>query len=1199
MLRWTRSSWQAMILVLVSLCWLAASASAQVSTGTFTGLVTDPSGAIIPGATVTATNDGTGVAVMRPTNSEGLYTLPNLIPGFYTVRAEAHGFKTFVNAHIELTVGYTQRVNFKLEVGAVTQTVTVEGQAPAVDTESDRMSELVTARQVSNLPLNGRNIFQLIQLAPGAINTTNLITEPGSRGFTTVVNGARVNMNGYQIDGISDKGLSGGSNTQPAVDSVQEFRVDTEGLSAEYGSVVGAITQIATKSGTNKFHGDAYEYVRNNSLDGRSFFETNKFDQNGNEIPGTARNPFRMNQFGGTIGGPIVKDKLFFFGSYEGERTRIFVPEYEAIETPVFRNLVESYAPNSVAALLYKNFPGTAPSSNIMSISDYVTSTSFGPCHNMTFGASCISAYGLDPTSGLGAALLANGGMPAYGNVDAAALVETSNQFFDGNQVSARIDYQGDKDKIFGSYFLDRYGDPYYTPAANGGSPTALVGIRGFSSPSSDSYPHLALGWTRSVSSSVVNDMRAGWTRLVNDFGSNDPGVPEIFFDTGEVDFGNYNGYPQIFHEEEFQYSDMVTISRGKHNLKFGGNVQRNYENSEFNVARGSYEFADSVAFAAGMPEAQIAGVAPGPVNVVTGVSLGQAALSSNIRAWRNVEFGAFINDDFKVSPRLTLTMGLRYDLYTRHTEKYGQATELVLPTASNLTERVEGINCLEDISGDTGDDGQPCAGGFEKDPGALAPGDHNDFGPRLGFAWDVMGDGKTSVRGGFGVSYNGEIYNPLSNSRWQLPLYSFNIAGCSSGVNVIGAQYTDSCIFGPVDGSMPTYTGTPTNPGHGPAASTHDAFQGNLTGWNPYNSNLAYLTGVVLQNDFRDPYVYSSQFSLEHQFAGDFVLKTSWVGTFGHKLIRAEDINRYFDAQDLNTACPGTGSANCLFGHFRTWENSVNSNYDALQVVLEKRLSHNLSMNGNYVWSHSLDTRSSWHDAATTSNGAAEGYSEDQALPGLEYGPSAFDVRHRFSISAVYNLPWFSGQQGFAGHVLGGWQANAIVQLHGGFPWTPSCDSATTNPTTNLCNFNLDSVANDRPNQPAFGNHALNVSNTAFEANNPSVNLAPGQFFCDAANPQTGCTPGTDSPGFTPFNGNLGRNTFRGPDFQEVDFSLFKTIKVTERVNFQLRAEGFNVFNRTNLEQPTNNLENPTSFGLSTQAYFPRQIQFALKLLF
>ena len=191
------------------------------------------------------------------------------------------------------------------------------------------MSELVTARQVANLPLNGRNVFQMIQLAPGAVNTTRRRQEPGSRGFTTVVNGARENMNGYYIDGISDKGLSGGSNTQPSLDTVQEFRVDTEVISAEYGSSVGALTQVSTKSGTNQFHGDAYEYVRNNALDGRSFFETNQ-------------NPFKMNQFGATLGGPIKKDKLFFFASYEGERSRIFIPELEAMETPEFGSLVES-----------------------------------------------------------------------------------------------------------------------------------------------------------------------------------------------------------------------------------------------------------------------------------------------------------------------------------------------------------------------------------------------------------------------------------------------------------------------------------------------------------------------------------------------------------------------------------------------------------------------------------------------------------------------------------------------------------------------------------------------------------------------------------------------------------------------------------------------------------------------------------------
>jgi hypothetical protein len=1181
----TRSYWQATILAFVSLCWLAPGARAQVG-GTFTGSVTDPTGALIPGATVTATNEGTGVATARPTNSEGLFTIPGLDPGFYTVKAEAQGFKTYINAHIELTVGYTQRVNFKLEVGTMTQSVTVEGQAPSIDTESNRMSDLVTSQQVENLPLNGRNIFQLIQLAPGAVNSTAVDMEPGNRGFTTVVNGARVNMNGYQIDGIVDKGLSGGSDTQPAVDSVQEFRVDTEVLSAEYGSTVGALTQVSTKAGTNQFHGDAYEFARNNVFDARSFFEP-------------TRNPFRMNQFGATMGGPIKKDKLFFFASYEGERTRIYIPEQEFAETPQFASLVETNAPNSVAALLYKNFPGPVPpSSSNYTLTQYLTQvSSFGPCYGQTsITASCIAGYGLDPTSGLGLALLNSGGLPAYGPVDAAALVETDNQFYDGNQFSGRIDYSGDKNKIFGSYFFDRYADPHYTPATNGGVASALVGLRGFASPSHNSNPHLALNWTRTITPSMVNEMRAGWVRDIFDISSVDSGVPDIVFPiTGEVNFGNYNGYPQLFHEEEFQYSDLVTLSHGKHTLKMGGSIQRNYENSEFNVGRPSYDFLDSVGFAAGMPISEAAGVEPGAVDQATGISQGGAHLASNIRAWRNWEFGGFVNDTYKVTPRLTLTLGLRYDIYSRHTEKYNQATLFVLPSGSNLTTRLEGINCFEDVSGVTGDNGQPCDGGFEATKGAIAPGDHHDFGPRVGFAYDVFGDGKTSLRGGFGVSYNGEIYNPISNSRWQPPFYSFNVASCST-VNAPGAASANDCIFGPANGGVPTYTGTPTNPGAGPVGATDNAFQGNIAGWNPYNANLAFLTGIVLQNDFPDPYVYGSQFSLEHQFAGNIVLKTSWVGTFGHKLIRAEDINRYFDSVNQSTGCPGTGFANCLYGYLRTWENAVNSNYNALQVVLDKKMGKNLEIHSNYEWSKSLDARSSWHDFATSSNGAAEGYSEDQQYPGLDYGDSIFDVRHRFSLSAVYSFPWMASQKGFAGHVLGGWQANTILQLHSGFPWTPYCYKYTGEQS---CDFNLDGDSNDRPNQPAFGNHATDTSNAAFEPNHPNVNLNPDSFYCNPSDMIAGCSPANTTTGFVPFNGNLGRNTFRGPNFREVDLSLFKNIKVTERVNFQFRAEGFNIFNRTNLYQPGNQFTSSTTFGLSQQAYFPRQIQFALKLMF
>jgi len=1174
------------LLSLVAQSFVAARiARSQDVGGAVTGTVTDASGAILPSAKVTVTSEATNVSVSKPVNSSGLYTFSNLQPGFYTVRAEAAGFATLVNSHIELTTGYTQRVDLRLQVGSVTQELTVSGQAPLVDTESNRVSELVTARQVQNLPLNGRNVFQLVQLAPGAVNTTSLITEPGNRGFTTVVNGARVNMNGYQIDGISDKGLSGGSNTQPSVDSVQEFRVDTEVLSAEYGSTVGAETQVSTKSGSNQFHGDVYEFFRNDRLDGRNFFEGD-------------RNPFRFNQFGATLGGPIRKDKWFFFGSYEGERTRVFVPELESIETPQFRSLVESAAPNSVAALLYKSFKAPAPTSGVVTLNQYLTQTSGGPCSGLaTITAACVQGYGLDPNSGLGAALIANQSLPTFGSVDTAAEVETSNQFYDGNQFSGRIDYSGNASKVFGSYFFDRFADPFFTPAANGGSPAALVGVRGFASPTHDDFPHLALNWTLTVSPTVVNEMRAGWNRNVGDIGSNNSGVPEITMDTGEVDFGNYAGYPQIFHEEVFQYADLVTVSHGKHEIKFGGNIQRNYENSEFNVGRPSYEFADSVALAAAQPEAVAAGVDPGAIDPTTGNSTGQAHLSSNIRAWRNWEFGAFVNDNFKVTPRLTLVLGLRYDLYTRHTEKYGQATQFILPSGTNLTEALRSINCYVDDPSVTGDNGQSCSGGFAADKGALASGDHNNFGPRVGFAWDISGNGKTSLRGGFGVSYQGEVYNPLSNSRWDPPFYSFDESFCSTG-NQVGPQFNDSCIFGPSAGVAPTFTGTPSNIGAGPAASTSNAFAGNIQGWNPYNANGAYLTGLVLP-DFRDPYVYGSQLSFEHQFAGNTVVKVAWVGTFAHKLYRAENINRTFDGRDLMTGS-GPGPCvlvNCLFGRLRTWENSVNSNYNSLQLVLEKRLSHGLELHSNYVWSHSIDDRSTWHSGSTTSNGAAEGFSLDQALPGLDRGDSIFDVRHSFTLSAVYRLPWYSEQQGFAGHLLGGWQANTILSLHSGFPWTPFCSNSSSQ--SKACDFNRDGAANDRPNEPAFGNANPSTSNAAFEPDHPSLNLVAGDLFCGANGvTNSGCTS-TPAPGAA-FDGNLGRNTFRGPNFHEVDFSMFKNIKATERMNLEFRAEAFNIFNRTNLQQPSATLSsNVGNFGISQAAYFPREIQFALKLIF
>jgi hypothetical protein len=381
--------------------------------------------------------------------------------------------------------------------------------------------------------------------------------------------------------------------------------------------------------------------------------------------------------------------------------------------------------------------------------------------------------------------------------------------------------------------------------------------------------------------------------------------------------------------------------------------------------------------------------------------------------------------------------------------------------------------------------------------------------------------------------------------------------------------------------------------------------------GWYPYNANAAFLTGVVL-NNFRDPYVYGSHLTLEHDFGQGFVLKTSWVGTFGHKLYRAEDVNRTFDGKALANGSgprpsgggPSTNGicgfapgyrVNCLYGRLRVWENSVNSNYEGLQVALEKRMTHGLELHANYVYSHSLDGRSTWHSGATTSNGTAEGFSMDQALPGLDYGNSIFDQRHTFVASWVWQLPWLSNQQGAAGHLLGGWQFNGSFSIYGGFPFTPHCSNSSFPGGKTSCDYNGDGVRNDRPNTPSFGNSYSNA-NAVFERNSGATPLTVADFNDCSVSPRKSC------PNWTGYyDGNLGRNTFRGPNFRNLDIALFKNIKASERVNLQFRAEAFNLFNRTNLQPPGTVMTGLGSadFGYSTATFQTRQIQFALKLLF
>jgi hypothetical protein len=1256
-----------MMLVLGMTLVLGAPAYAQLAGGSFTGVVEDPTGAVVPGATVTLTNQGTNISSTFRTDTSGVFRFVNLNPGLYTVKVEVKGFKVYVNRDLEVTVGATQRVNVRLELGQETQTVTVEAAAPLVNTEEGRLSHLISSSEVANLPLNGRNIYQLMQLAPGAVNVEDVMYDTAGTKGDTVINGVRENFNGFWIDGIANKQLSGGFNIQPNQDIVEEFRVNTLNMSAEYGNSAGSVTTVVTKAGTNQFHGTAFEYLRNDAFDANEFFRNQAGCELGGEplcngpIRGDgkgnlAKTPLRFNQFGVTAGGPIKKDKTFFFVSYQGSRANTFNPAVPiTFESPQWRQAVINTAPNSVAALLYKNFPAPAGSPILdgnghpLTVANYVGD--FGslvcpanldpdgldPVNSARIASNFQTLFGVTPEEAAACPGLVGGqtgqqsdnrNLPFWSKGVALSGTQTVGNLFNADEWSARIDHNfSENDRLFGRFYWTKQTDRF--------GPQNSSSLRGFLQPQIIKTPHFSLLWTHVFSPTVVNELRVGFSRNANDIDvpASQAGVPYVKFDLGDARFGSYNGYPQFFHENVYNYSDLLSINKGKHGLKMGVEFRRNIENSQFSVARPSYYFLDPIFFGADAAEAEIAGVDPG---ILTNTP---SELASNNRAWRNLEAGAFIQDDWKVTPRLTLNLGIRYDLYTRHTEKFNRVTQFILGDGANITEKVRNANIP---AGDPGCEtpeqiaqaqiaGVCGKGGFAAAK-VLGPGDHNNFGPRFGFAWDPRGGGKTSIRGGFGVAFEGTFYNSLSNSRWNLPYYSFNEADGFLWGDVANVVYgphmvdgTGNVVFDP--NTAPSYTGSPTNPGQGLGAQA----VGNLVGWDSATANLAFLTGIVPPDSFRDPYVYNYFLGVQHEVVPNLVLEVNYVGTTAHKLFRSQQVNRqrggrlpagYCQSDLLAGGDPkicgdGTGRANVNYGTLRFWDNAVNSIYNSLQLQVTRKMTRGFAFTGAYTWSHAIDGGSDWHSSSTSANGAAagDGYSFDISNPGLDRGHSTFDFRHRLTFNQVWELPWHKGQQGFVGHLLGGWQFNSIWVFQSGAHWTPydpnprslECsggtadgESANSAGGASDClagggsvintggDFNLDRVLNDRPDPVA--------SNTVAATKDQYAN---GYFGTDAYSAGFVKTP------CLACNGSLGRNTMVGPGRFQTDFSLFKNTKIKESVNLQFRAEFFNAFNRANFKLPnsstggnyTNEVTSPI-FGAANGTFEPRQIQFALKLI-
>jgi hypothetical protein len=1078
-------------------------------------------------------------------------------------------------------------------------------------------------------------------------------------------------------------------------------------MSAQYGNSAGGTVNLVTKSGTNAFHGSGWEYIRNDATDANEFFLN---QQN------IAKPPVRFNQFGFTVGGPVIKDKLFFFLSLQGDRFRSegtpinITQESQAWDSAVI-NANAASGLNSTAALLYSQFPVHNPgtptglTANTYFPANYANGTPdysaaicptggiggytalqhqkltniFGVTAqdlaniaadnavgniNNPFGLLGLQCAGV-PGLQTGSLMSVAGGRDASIQESSVATFGTQTQtlgnLFNGNEASLRIDYNwNSNNRFYINYNYNRQTDKF--------GPSNIAATRGFTNPGHDNFPAGSLSFVHTFSPSVLNEFRAGYLQNTIDVSVGVPGVPQIHFsDPSSVGFGSYNGYPQNFQENIYTYSDMISIGHGNHNMKAGVDFRRNIENSEFNVGRSSYYFYDQVAFAADSPYYQAAGVDPGICKAPCPVSSynpnPQGVLSTNIRHWRNLEFGAYFQDDWKVSKRLTLNLGMRYDLYQRHHEEAGVATTFILgPSTPNpfiLGSSTDILNRLfnanvpafgpgcDNVGGTTQNPalaqlvGECGPGGFSPSS-SLGQGDHNNFGPRIGFAWDVFGDGKTSLRGGFGVAYEGTLYNPLSNSRWNLPYYSFNaVAGGSDqlpGSDVIYGPTTcggGGCLQNP--SVAPTFTGPGSNPGNtGPSSQAQN--HGNIEGWDPNNPNQAILTGIILPQGVRDPYVYNFYFDVQREIMPKTVIDVKYVGTAGHKLFRAEDVNRepgsllpfgVTTVDNLGRTLTGLGGRlNANYGTMRTWENAVNSNYNSFQASLKRQMSHGFLFNLDYTYSHSIDDGSTWHSGATTANGSAagEGYTLDQTIPGLDRGNSIYDIRHRLVFNYVWQLP---GQnlRGALGAIAGGWNLNGIWQFQSGAHWQPFTSSPAHLSGTNadgscsqadvsggLCinsggDFNLDHGRNDRPDSNVTGISGITHSAwangwgaTAGSVVNgsPTVTTSQGISF---TTPCLGCDSG------------LGRNSFVGPGNWFADMTLSKTFKITERVNMKFDAAAFNVFNHTNFILATagggaNNkyaafsgnagtLVPLGSFGQAAGTLNAREMQFGLKFSF
>ena len=1085
-----------------------ATAFAQAASANLTGTVKDTSGGVLPGVSITARNTATNDVRSTVSENDGLYRLTNMPRGTYEVKAELQGFKTLTQAGVLLTVGDTVRLDFTMDVGAVAETIQVEGKVALVNTEEGRLSYLVDEKRVAELPLNGRNAFQLMELQPGASsNPGNAILGGTAGGTTAFINGQSNRANNFLLDGTdnNDQFTAGRTAVNPNVDLIQEFRLSTNNFSAEFGRNSASAVNVVTKSGSNALHGTAYEFVRNDAFDSKSIFATQK-------------DPLKFNQFGATNGGPLVKNKLFYFAAYEGLRLTRGTTLLRTVETPQLRALVAQRFPNSIANLLFTNFPSPTPTTNLRDTGQPVTglqtqnilndpSVATNPNYVATGGGLYRNNLQTTPD-----------GIPDIGTAAIGVAEDTH-----ANQWSIRLDNDlSQSQRIFGRFTYDRnIADDLQT----------FPRSPGFNQPTDQKGQNLTIGHTWILSNRTVNEARFGLSRRNRFLGASNEGVPNITFDDGVIAFGANPTNPADFIQNTFHWTDTLTMTRGDHAFKTGGEWRYIQDNSNFTVKRPGIAFFNIFDFMQDEPSRV----------TIEGINPGSGQIVPNVRNFRFNELGVFFQDDWKVRSNLTMNLGLRYEWFGRPGEVNGLLTNMIPGPGATIFDQVRSAT----------------VGHVDQ----VVPNDNNDFGPRLGFAWDPRGDSKISVRGGYGIMYERLFNNSITNIRFNPPYYSFAVANPVQ----VPSQAGIPIAYGPMnpDGTKrnepPSLTGTDVNIGVTPGIG----LVGNIIGWNP-----AFGTS---QQSLRvpDPFGHDSYFhnyfgGVQFQLAADVAFEVNYIGNVGRNLGHLVDYNTIEgDLVDgrLDRLNPAFGGIN-----FRAM--NARSRYNGMQLQLSKRYSHGFTAQFSYTYGKAYDNGSDVQVGGTQ----MDAYRQD-----LEWSYADFDVRHRIVANWLLEIPGFKNSTGLTHALLGGWQLNGITQFQNGYPFTVNTTAAF--PTGD---YNADGNNNDRPNQPSFGLTLPDTSQSAY------IN---GLFKAsDFPKP-------TSAAGWAV--GNMPRNAYRGPNYKTTDLSLFKTFQLpntTSRIQF--RAEAFNILNAVNLRNPEGRLNN-ANFGKSTQSFPGREVQFALKLLF